>query len=305
MPDFAVDLDVAIRLLDEAVDHAEAEAGSFAGFLRGEKRFEHSVQDGGRNAGAGIADRQQDIGAGPGVRIPRRVVLVQHDVAGLDRQLAALPHRVARVHSQVDQGGLQLRGIDHGQPDLRVPGWFPAPPVRRGFAAADSVSSTSPFRLTTRGSSGCFREKASRLRTSSAPRSAARSAMSAVSRARASATGPFGQQVQIADDDGQKVVEVVGDAAGQLADAFHLLGLRQLALRHPSIGHILTNGDDAGRGVRRAIVLKSLGPDGACAAIRARDVEFVGVCPAIRGTALDRLFQWPAIRFKHSGKEFL
>ena len=41
----AVDLDVAGGLLDEAVDHAEAEAGALAGSLRGEERIEHLVED--------------------------------------------------------------------------------------------------------------------------------------------------------------------------------------------------------------------------------------------------------------------
>ena len=44
------------------------------------------------------------------------------------------------------------------------------------------------------------------------------------------------QGLQVAEDDGEQVVEVMGDAAGELADRFHLLGLAQrsfhaLALR--------------------------------------------------------------------------
>ena len=40
------------------------------------------------------------------------------------------------------------------------------------------------------------------------------------------------EQVEIAEDDGQQVVEVVRDAAGELADRLHLLRLQQL-LRGP------------------------------------------------------------------------
>ena len=116
--------------------------------------------------------------------------------------------------------------------------------------------------------------------------------------------GPFGQHVQIADNDGQKVVEVVGDATGELPNAFHLLGLRQMTLRHPAIGHILANGDNAGR-ARRAIVPESLGPDDACAAIRTRDAKFLGVRSTVCGTARDRLFEWLAIRLGQGGKELL
>ena len=38
------------------------------------------------------------------------------------------------------------------------------------------------------------------------------------------------QQLEIADDRGQQIVEVVRDAAGQMADGLHLLGLAQLLL---------------------------------------------------------------------------
>src|SRR5262249_36513094 len=52
----AVDLDVAARLLDQPVDHAEAETGALADLLGGEERLEHLVHDGGGNAAAGVAD---------------------------------------------------------------------------------------------------------------------------------------------------------------------------------------------------------------------------------------------------------
>ena len=36
------------------------------------------------------------------------------------------------------------------------------------------------------------------------------------------------QDIAVADDNGQQVVEIVGDAAGHSADRLHLLGLPQL-----------------------------------------------------------------------------
>ena len=44
------------------------------------------------------------------------------------------------------------------------------------------------------------------------------------------------QQVGEADDRGQHVVEVVRDAAGELADRLHLLALRELLLERPLLG---------------------------------------------------------------------
>ena len=42
------------------------------------------------------------------------------------------------------------------------------------------------------------------------------------------AVEPAAGEVDAADHDGQHIVEVVGDAAGQLADRFHLLDLAKL-----------------------------------------------------------------------------
>ena len=197
---------------------------------------------------AGIADGQQDIGAGLGVRVVQRVVLVQHDVAGLDRQLAALRHGIARVHREVEQGGLQLRGIDHGQPDLAFRAGFQlhlfsegSPQQMVGFQ--DDLVQIDHARLQRLLS----REGQQAAHEIGAAIGGLQGDLGGLAGARVCA-GPFGQHVQIADDHGQEIVEVVGDAAGQLADAFHLLRLGQLAFRHPAIGHILADGDDAGRG---------------------------------------------------------
>jgi len=49
------------------------------------------------------------------------------------------------------------------------------------------------------------------------------------------------QRVQIADNNLQQVVEVVRNAAGQLADAFHLLRLPRSLIGGPSLGQIARN----------------------------------------------------------------
>jgi hypothetical protein len=46
------------------------------------------------------------------------------------------------------------------------------------------------------------------------------------------------QRVQVAGDDGEQVVEVVGEAAGELADGFHLLGLDQGGLAGFLLGDV-------------------------------------------------------------------
>ena len=57
--------------------------------------------------------------------------------------------------------------------------------------------------------------------------------------------GALGGQHDVAGDAGQDVVEVVGDAAGELADRLHLLGLAQLLLERAPLRHVLRDGLEA------------------------------------------------------------
>ena len=55
-------------------------------------------------------------------------------------------------------------------------------------------------------------------------------------------------QVGVAENRRQQVVEVVGDAAGQLSDCFHLLRLAQLLLELAAVGDVAHVDDNAGDG---------------------------------------------------------
>ena len=74
-----------------------------------------------------------------------------------------------------------------------------------------------------------MREKASNWVVSLAPRRPDSSAASAIRFSRGSST-PRGDDLEPADHRGQQIVEIVGDAAGQLADRLHLLRLAQRLL---------------------------------------------------------------------------
>ena len=47
-----------------------------------------------------------------------RVIGVEHDVARLDDQLAALRHGIARIDRHVDDGALELTWIGPHRPDV-------------------------------------------------------------------------------------------------------------------------------------------------------------------------------------------
>src|SRR3989442_1185457 len=58
-----------------------------------------------------VSDGEQHVRAGLGREVLRGVGFVELGVRGLDRELAALRHGVARVHGQVHDHLLELTGI--------------------------------------------------------------------------------------------------------------------------------------------------------------------------------------------------
>src|ERR1700712_1568709 len=80
---FAVDGDRATRLMRKTVHLRKSETGALADRLGGEKRIEDSRQNVGRNTGAGILH-------GDGDMVAFADVVVDEDIAGVDRHLAAL-----------------------------------------------------------------------------------------------------------------------------------------------------------------------------------------------------------------------
>ena len=54
------------------------------------------------------------------------------------------------------------------------------------------------------------------------------------------------QKIGVADNDGEQIIEIVGDAAGKLADGLHLLRLYQLFLGALALGQIVDDADEDG-----------------------------------------------------------
>ncbi len=81
---------------------------------------------------------------------------------------------------------------------------------------------------------------------SSAPRSADHSASAISSRSSSSPFALLLKQLQVAEDDRQHVVEVVGDAAGELADELEALRAAQPFLGRLALRDVLLHGDVVG-----------------------------------------------------------
>src|SRR5258707_14443815 len=88
-PDLAVNLDVAARLLDEAVDLRKSKARALPDVLSGEKRIKSLCSDLRSHADASISDGKQDVLTGQHFRLCRGIDFVEMDVGRLNGQLAA------------------------------------------------------------------------------------------------------------------------------------------------------------------------------------------------------------------------
>src|SRR3546814_5953661 len=87
---FRIDLQVALRLFDETVNHAEAEAAALAHGLRGEKGFERLLYNLARHSGPGVGNRNHDIRPRDHLDLIVRIILVEVNIVGLDRQTHAV-----------------------------------------------------------------------------------------------------------------------------------------------------------------------------------------------------------------------
>ena len=149
------------------------------------------------------------------------------DIARADGQGAAVRHRIARIDDQVQQYVIELVRVDHGTAEVVCDlgdhaGAGGEHAARHIVHLAQQVAGIDHHRL---------------QRLAAREREQVRSELGAALDARQRHLDPrqrrlvqvAGQleQLQVAADDLQHIVEIVGHAAGELADGFHLLRLLQ------------------------------------------------------------------------------
>ena len=110
---------MAVALLDDAVHHRKAQAGSLAEALGGEEGFEDLRLDVGRHPHAVVADGEHDILPAADLHVLARIVLVQFVIGRFDQQLAAVGHGVAGVDHEVHDHLFDLAGIGHDAAEVR------------------------------------------------------------------------------------------------------------------------------------------------------------------------------------------
>ena len=245
MPLLAVDVDVAVRLFDEAVDHAETEPRPLSNVLGGEERLEHLVEQAAGDSLAGVAHRDHDVVAGLDLAAHARVVLVEYDVPGFERQLAAIRHRVTGVESQIENRGRELAGVDQRRRGI----------VRQHRFDFDLFAKRRAQQPRGVDDQGVDVSVARLQRLPARERQQMPGQISPPRRGGADHVGDLDEFRPILDrvtenfdgagDHGQNIVEIVRNATRELADRFHLLRLPDLGL----VGLDLLKAPDHGLGL--------------------------------------------------------
>src|ERR1700722_15352475 len=99
---------IAARLLDDAVDHRQAEAGAFADLLGSKERFEDLGPDLGRNRVTCVIHLDQHVIGGGDINLFQAAAFAGRKVARAQRDLAAVVHGVARIDDEIDDHLLEL-----------------------------------------------------------------------------------------------------------------------------------------------------------------------------------------------------
>ncbi len=237
--DLGIDFHVTAGLTDEAIDLAETKAGSLADFLGRVERVECPHQNIGRHSRSRIGDGEKHV-------LPRRdriflgESIVHIGIRCLDRQLAAVRHRVARIDRKVDDSIFKLNAVGQDLPkasrehSLYIDGLAKRAIEKIAHARHQAVGAERlrRKRLLPRKRQQPLRERGRALRALDC----------AIGKTFniGFALGQFPlHQRQTAKDHRKHVVEVVRDATRQLSNGFHLLDLPKLLLRPRPLKHLL------------------------------------------------------------------
>ena len=215
--------------VDDAVDDGEPEAAGAAGPLGREERLEQAPPRLLRHAGARVLNVDADVGVRLGLEVPLAERLGR-DAVGADRELAAVRHRIPGIDGEVHEGLMNLIAVGTDRGNVGAELHVDLDVLREGFL--DERGHFPRDRVDVRGRKrrlGLPGEGQELLDDPAAPLDRLLDRLDAAARQlrlRPSQAGQVGR------DDVEDVVEVVGDAAGQVADRIELLHLAEL-IEHP------------------------------------------------------------------------
>ncbi len=224
----------------------QAQAAAAAHLLGGEERLEDGGLQVRGDPHAGVGHREAHVAARLEVAAAQAGRGVDLAGEGAQGQGAALGHGVAGIDAEVEDHLLDLGGVRGHRRQVR------RRPELQGDVLADHPAQhllqavEQGAQIHRGGGQGTVlpAEGQQLVDQGAGLRAGAQDALEV-------AAGVAGgqvaaQQLAVAHDHLQEVVEVVGDAAGQAADRLHLLGVLHLALEAPLLGDVLHQGDHQG-----------------------------------------------------------
>ena len=208
--------------------------------LGGEERIEHARRD--------VGDMPTPVSVtainancpGRTSGFCRAIGVVEIGVGGFDRELAAVRHGVAGVDRDVEDGVLELLGVGVDRPqagrghglDLDVLAQGRMQQIRHVGDHLVGVERLRRQRLLAREREQPLGQRGGALAGDGGGIEKTLDAVVALGDAAL-------DQVERAHDDAQHIVEVVGDAAGELAERLHLLRLTQLTFGRFAACHLI------------------------------------------------------------------
>ena len=245
LADLAVHPDESTALLDDAVHGGEPQPRALAFLLGREERLEHVGLGFFAHPNAGVRDREHHKRSRARGVVVGGVRVVQIHVGRLQGELAPVRHRVAGVHGQVHDYLLELAGIGLDPPR----GGCEPRAERDVFAqeAAQHLLQVADQRVDLEHGRLQDLLAAERQQLAGQPGGAIGGLVDLIG---VLTTGIGGaevleQEIRVAGDGREDVVEVVGNAARQAADRFHLLGLAQLLLELDALRDVAPDAQDA------------------------------------------------------------
>src|SRR5258706_28038 len=241
--DLRLDLEKAAVALHDPQHGCQAEAGALAGFFGREERLKNLVEDFTRDARPAIFDGDDHIKTR--FRAGRVILLVRldHRVFRRDTQSAAVGHGIAGINSKIDHHLMELGRIAHDRPE---------------------VLGNLGFKLDGLGKSVVndpddFLEQMAGLQKHAFTLDTACESQDLLDHVRPAFSAGFqnsehalalivaellAQNLHGHQNRGEHVIEVVGNAAGERADAFHALSAEELGLDFSLLANIGIDHED-------------------------------------------------------------
>jgi len=240
--ELALDEDVTAALLDDAVNGGKAEASAFAFFFRGEEGLEDAGLGFAVHALAVVADGDHDVGAVFDESIFRAVGIVEGDAGGANADFPAVRHGVFGVDDEIHDDLFELSGIGAGAADGggETGGEFDIFADQRAqetfHVRDDSVDVDDlEFKM-------LFTAEGQELAGECGGAIGGLLNGFDLGMERVGRGELVEENLGVAADDHEQIVEVVSDASGQTANGFHFLRLTELIFKDAALGDVFGDG---------------------------------------------------------------